>query len=45
LEQRKDEKDTKVIQCVEKVMNNFEEKFCDFAHGKQSLLFIQIPIV
>jgi len=40
LEQRKDEKDTKVIQFVEKVMNSFEVRFGDFAHGKQSLLFI-----
>jgi len=39
-EQRKDETDTKFIQFTEKVTNNFEERFGDFALGKYSLLFI-----
>ncbi|XP_068228008.1 protein FAM200B-like [Palaemon carinicauda] len=41
LEERKYETDTKYVQFIEKLINNFKDCFDDFVLGKQLLLFIQ----
>jgi len=45
LEQRKGETDTKYVQFIEKLINNFKVRFDDFVLGKQLLLFIQNPFL
>ncbi|XP_068235579.1 SCAN domain-containing protein 3-like [Palaemon carinicauda] len=45
LEERKDERDTKYVQFIEKLINNFKVCFDDFVLGKQLLLFIQNPFL
>ncbi|XP_068241112.1 general transcription factor II-I repeat domain-containing protein 2B-like [Palaemon carinicauda] len=45
LEERKDETDTKYVQYIEKLINNFKVRFDDFVLGKQFLLFIQNPFL
>ncbi|XP_068241143.1 general transcription factor II-I repeat domain-containing protein 2A-like [Palaemon carinicauda] len=45
LEERKDEIDTKYVQFIEKLINNFKVRFDDFVLGKQLLLFIQNPFL
>ncbi|XP_068206603.1 probable serine/threonine-protein kinase MARK-A [Palaemon carinicauda] len=45
LEQRKDETDTKYVQFIEKLINNFKVCFDVFVFGKQLLLFNQNPFL
>ena len=44
MEQRKDDTDIKYIQFIEKLIDNFKERFDDFVLREQQKLFIQNPL-